>query len=43
MIHEKSNDEELYITPFNDHLVLVFTVPDVLSTMLSRIFVRVSR
>ena len=38
MIHEKSNDEELYITPFNDQLVLVFTVPDVLSTMLSRIF-----
>lgn len=38
MIHDKINEEELYVTPYNDNLVIVFTVPDGLSTMLSRVF-----
>ena len=38
MVHGKSNDEELYITPFNDNLVVAFAVPDAISTFLSRLF-----
>jgi hypothetical protein len=38
MVHGKSNEEELYLTPFNDQLIIAFTVPDALSTLLSRSF-----
>jgi len=38
MVHGKGNDEELYLTPFNNELIIAFTVPDTLSTLLSRSF-----
>ena len=38
LVHGVSNDEELYLTPFDDNNVLVFSVPDTLSTLLSRSF-----
>lgn len=38
LVHGKGNDTELYITPYNDNLVIAFTVPDALSTLLSRTF-----
>jgi hypothetical protein len=38
MVHGKSTEEELYLTPFNDQLIIAFTVPDALSTLLSRSF-----
>ena len=38
MVHGKSREEELYLTPFNDQLIIAFTVPDALSTLLSRSF-----
>jgi hypothetical protein len=38
LVHGSNNEEELYITPFNDQLVILYTVPDALSTLLSRSF-----
>ncbi len=38
MVHGKSIDEELYLTPIDDKLLIAFTVPDALSTLLSRSF-----
>jgi hypothetical protein len=38
MVHGKSSEEELYLTPFDDKLIIAFTVPDALSTLLSRSF-----
>ncbi len=38
LVHGTSFEEELYITPFNENLVLLFTVPDTLNSLLSRLF-----
>jgi hypothetical protein len=38
IVHGKSIEEELYLTPFDDKLIIAFTVPDALSTLLSRSF-----
>ncbi len=38
LVHGSNNEEELYITPYDQHLAIVFSVPDALSTLLSRSF-----
>ena len=38
LLHGASNEEELYLTPFDEQVMLVFSVPDALSTLLSRSF-----
>ncbi len=38
LVHGSNNEEELYITPYDENLVIVFSVPDALSTLLSRSF-----
>jgi hypothetical protein len=38
LVHGSNNDEELYITPYDDQLVILYSVPDALSTLLSRSF-----
>ena len=38
LVHGNSNEEELYLKPFDDDKILVFSVPDALSTLLSRSF-----
>jgi hypothetical protein len=38
LVHGASNEEELYLTPFDEQFMLVFSVPDALSTLLSRSF-----
>ncbi len=37
-VHGTNNEEELYITPYDDQFVILFSVPDALSTLLSRSF-----
>jgi hypothetical protein len=38
LVHGVNNDEELYVTPYDESLVILFSVPDALSTLLSRSF-----
>ncbi len=38
LIHGASNEEELYLKPIDEDKILVFSVPDALSTLLSRSF-----
>ena len=38
LVHGVLSDEELYTTPYDDNFVLVYSVPDALSTILSRSF-----
>ena len=38
LVHGTNNDEELYLMPYDDNYMLVFSVPDALSTLLSRSF-----
>jgi hypothetical protein len=38
LVHGTSNEEELYLTPFDQQFMLAFSVPDALSTLLSRSF-----
>lgn len=38
LVHGSNNEEELYITPYDNKSVILFSVPDALSTLLSRSF-----
>ena len=38
LVHGSNNEEELYLTPYDENWVIVFSVPDALSTLLSRSF-----
>jgi len=38
LVHGPLNDEELYLTPYDENYTIIFSVPDALSTILSRSF-----